>query len=435
MAELLPRTYRLILKPGRDRSVRWRHPWIFSGSVGEAEALPEAAPGDLGEIYDHQGELLAVATVNPASQIVGRVLDWTGAPINEDWLAARLQAAWNWRRAVLADDPVFRWVNGEGDGLPGLILDHYAGFAVLQPAALIWSRLEEPLCRLVEAIGSVRGVIDKTETAVRDPQVAGEVRRLAGEEPPELLEIPEGGARLLVDLKSGQKTGLYLDQRANRLRLGRLAGGRRVLIPFAYTGGFGVQAALNGAERVVMIESSAAALELARRNWELNGLDPQRLSLIKADAWDELRRLDERFDLIILDPPALAKSARHLEGALRGYKDINLQALRRLAPGGWLATFSCSQHVAPDAFRKAIFNASSDAGVRLQCVARLGPGLDHPVALDHPQGEYLKGWLLRPLRTEAGDGQAPPSRTPAKDAEEKGTEREPGKPFPGEPTP
>jgi 23S rRNA (cytosine1962-C5)-methyltransferase len=396
MAELLPRNYRLLLKPGRERSVRFRHPWIYSGAVATLEALESAEPGDLGEVWSADGEFLAVATVNPGSKITARILRWTEGEVDTGWLRLGLEAALGRRGEILAQEvQAYRWVHGEGDRLPGLIVDRYREYLVVQSLALFWHRILDPLAGLLQELSGARGILLKMEAAVRDPQIPPETRLVSGEEPPARLEIEEGPARFLVDLRGGQKTGLYLDQRPNRIRIGALSAGREVLVPFAYTGGFGVHAGLGGARRVTLVESSETALALARENWELNGLGRTELEIVKADAWDYLRGLQSSFGLIVLDPPALAKAARHVDKASRGYKDINLHAMRRLDRSGWLATFSCSQHISLDLFQKILFGASRDADLSLQAYERMGAGPDHPVLLDHPQGEYLKGLLLR----------------------------------------
>ena len=402
--DLLPRTYRLLLKPGRERSLNLRHSWIYSGAVDVVESLEDAQPGDLGDVLTAGGDVLGVATVNPASQIAGRVLVWGRAHVDRSWLVRRLSEAWRLRQEIVDRSrfDAFRWIHGEGDALPGLVVDVYGRFLAVQTPSLFWHRNMETLATALAEISGALGVVQKMEGAVRDPQVPGGFRCVAGLEPPGRLEIREGDVRLLVDLAAGQKTGLYLDQRENRDRLARLGAGRDVLVAFAYTGSFGLHAAAAGARKVVFVETSEPALDLMRENFARNGIEDAKVEVHREDAWSYMRRETSRFDLIIVDPPALAKASRHVPRAARGYKDINLHAIRRLAPAGWLATFSCSQHVSADLFQKILFGASLDAGVPLRCVERLGPPRDHPVALDHPQGDYLKGMLLR-AASESGD--------------------------------
>jgi 23S rRNA (cytosine1962-C5)-methyltransferase len=363
------------------------------------EGLPDAAPGDLGEICTSDGEPVGVATVNPSSQIIARVLRWTMDPVDVRWLQGTLAKALTLRNEMVDRDryDAFRCIHGEADGLSGLVVDLYGSYAVVQSLSLFWHRCLEKLTGALGELLSPKGILLKTRGVVKDPQVPEELRTVQGEDPPARLEVREGAARLLVDLKSGQKTGLYLDQRLNRVRLGQLGENRDVLVVFAYTGAFGVHAGLAGARRVVLVESSAKALALAEENWRHNGLEDASLECIRENAWDYLRREARSFELVLVDPPALAKAARHVQKASRGYRDINLHAMKRLAPEGWLATFSCSQHIPADLFQKIVFGASVDAELQLVCAERLGASPDHPVLLDHPQGEYLKGMLLRSL--------------------------------------
>jgi 23S rRNA (cytosine1962-C5)-methyltransferase len=218
---------------------------------------------------------------------------------------------------------------------------------------------------------------------------------LAGEEPPARLAVMENGMRLVADVLPGQKTGLFLDQRDNRSRIRKLAAGRRVLNAFAYTGGFGIAAALGGAAQVVSVDSSRLALGLGEAAWAENGLAPEAATWIEADVFEYLRAARDRFDLIVLDPPPFVRRRRDLQVGLRGYSDVNLQALRRLEPGGWLLTCSCSQHLDRDRFRQVVTAAARDAGRPLQLVEEHGHPADHPSALAHPEGEYLKALLLR----------------------------------------
>jgi 23S rRNA (cytosine1962-C5)-methyltransferase len=391
-----PWPYRVRLAPGRERSVLRRHPWIFSGAIATIEALDDARPGDLGLVLAAEGRRLGVAYVNPQIQLVARMLRWEDAPIDRDWFAARIAAALELRaRLVPPEVTAVRLINGEGDRLPGLIADRYADVLAVQCLTLGMSRLE-PLW-LPELVGQTgaRSVVDRSAHGRGDANLGRADGLLAGEEPPERVVVAEHGVRWWVDLASTQKTGFYIDQRENRRRLGELAAGRRVLNAFAYTGGFGLAAGARGAAAVVDVDTSSKALVLARENWSLNELPDEQLETVHQPAQEYLRGPCGLFDVIILDPPAFAKEPGHVARATRAYKDVNLWALKRLAPGGYLATFSCSQHVDADLFQKIIFGASVDAGRPLQWVARLGAGPDHPVHLDHPQGEYLKGLLLR----------------------------------------
>ncbi len=391
-----PWPYRLRLAPGRERSVLRRHPWIFSGAIAAIEAAPTARPGDLGLVLAAGGQRLGVAYVNPEIPLAARLLRWEDAPVDRDWFAARIAAALELRARLVAPEvTAVRLVNGEGDRLPGLIVDRYADVLAVQCLTLGMSRLES--FWLPELLGrtGARSILDRSAHGRGDANLGRADGLLAGEAPPERVMVIEHGVRWWVDLGSTQKTGFYIDQRENRRTLGALAAGRRVLNAFAYTGGFGLAAGARGAAAVVDVETSSKALALARENWRLNELPDEQLETVRQPVQDYLRGPCGVFDLIILDPPAFAKEPGHVARATRAYKDVNLWALKRLAPGGYLATFSCSQHIASDLFQKIVFGASLDAARPLQWVARLGAGPDHPVHLDHPQGEYLKGLLLR----------------------------------------
>ncbi len=393
-----PIVYRVWLKEGRERSLERRHPWVYSGAVERIEALPDSAPGGLGEVVSARGEWLATAIIQPDATLVARALRFERGPIDGDWMRARVAQAKALRAAVVPPETdAYRLVNAEGDGLPGLIVDRYAQFLVVQALSAGMVRLARLwLPALVEA-ESPSGIVSRGDAQGRAHGAGSGDAVLWGEAPPARLVIREHGLRFAADLLAGQKTGFYLDQRENRRIIGALSRGRRMLNAFAYTNAFGVYAAAGGAASVVAVETSVSANELARENWALNGFEDERLRIVKEDAQRVLRQAGERYDLIVLDPPPFAKERGQVERAARAYKDLNLHALRCLAPGGLLATFSCSQHIEPELFQKIVFGASLDARVPAQWIARWGAGPDHPVHLDHPQGEYLKGLLLRAM--------------------------------------
>jgi len=387
--------FRLFLRPARERSLLRGHPWVYSGAIERIEAREDARPGDLGEIYAAGGEWLALATVQPGATLVARVLRFTPGPVDESWFAGVFARAARLRREVVGGDTdAYRLVHAEGDGLPGLIVDRYGEFLAVQCLTAGMERLRPAWLPALAGALPVRGIVARAEEDPREP-AAAETETLWGEAPPGEIEVREGGLGFVVRLAAGQKTGLYLDQRENRALVAALAPGRRVLDAFCYGGGFGARAAAAGAAAVTAIDTSAPALEQAAANWRLNGLPAERLRMLREPAGAFLRRTEEAFDLIVLDPPAFAKEQGRVERAARAYKDINLWALRRLAPDGYLATFSCSQHVGIDLFQKILFGAALDAGRPVQWLRRLGAGPDHPVQLHHPQGEYLKGLLLR----------------------------------------
>jgi 23S rRNA (cytosine1962-C5)-methyltransferase len=407
-ADVAPVRYRVLLKPGRERAARMRHPWIFASSIESVEGYEDAQPGDLGEVLTSQGEWLGLAMVNVETPLAVRFLQFAPGEITRAWFEARFAQALTLReRMVPSDTDSYRLVHGEGDGLSGLIVDRYGEYLVVQCMAAGMSRMESLWLPALVAQLAPAGVLERSRRARRDQNLHRTDQVLHGAEPPVDLVIREGGHRFRVDLRTGQKTGFYLDQRENRRLLARLVPGGEVLNLFAYSGGFSVYAgAEGGVRRMVAVETSTPARELLAMNWELNGLAAEQLTTVGGTAQEFLRQTSDSFDLIIVDPPAFAKERRQVEKAARAYKDVNLWAMKRLKPGGFLATFSCSQHIDPDLFQKIIFGASVDAQRPLQWLRRLGPGPDHPVHLDHPQGEYLKGLLLRALETGAGQARS-----------------------------
>ena len=394
---------KVLLKRGREKPVLNRHPWIFSGAIKRIEG--EVADGDVVEATDYRGRFLARGYLNRRSQITVRLLSWDeGEVIGRDFWRRRLERAIAGRQA-LADDPstdAYRLVNAESDLLPGLILDRYGDYLVVQFLTLGIERWKAELVGLMDDLLKPRGIYERSDVEVRKKEGLAQVSGLLhGEEPPELVEITENGHRFLVDIKTGHKTGFYLDQRENRQKLTRYCPGKEVLNCFAYTGAFAVYAAAAGAGRITNVESSAEALGLARRNVALNGFadrDDEGFAYVEGDVFQVLRGYrDQRrtFDLIILDPPKFAYSQHQVQSACRGYKDINLLAMQIMAPGGILFTFSCSGRVSPDLFQKVLFGASVDAGRDVQIIEKLSQAFDHPVLLTFPESEYLKGLVCR----------------------------------------
>jgi 23S rRNA (cytosine1962-C5)-methyltransferase len=386
---------RIVLKPGRENPVRSGHPWIYSGAI--AAGLDGAEPGEPVQVRAASGRFVAAGYVNPRTPITVRVLTLEDEAIDAALVHRRLDEALALRRATLpAAATAYRVVNGEGDRLPGVVVDRYADFLVCQFLTAGAARLAPVVVDgLVARLGS-RGVFERSEGGVRAEEgLPGARGVLAGEEPPARITIEEDGARFLVDVLHGQKTGFFLDQRESRARVRALAAGRRVLNAFAYTGAFAIAAGRGGAVEVVSVDTSRPALTLAEAAWAENGLDPAAARFVAADVFDFLRSAPETYDLIVLDPPPFVRRRRDLSAGLRGYKDVNLQALRRLAPGGWLLTATCSQHLARAAFREVVAAAAADAGRVLRVVAEAGHPPDHPTALAHPEGEYLKVLLLQ----------------------------------------
>jgi 23S rRNA (cytosine1962-C5)-methyltransferase len=394
----------LILRPGKEKSLLRRHPWIFEGSVDRLEG--RARPGDTVEVVAcggrYDGAVLAKAAWSPASQIRARVWSFDPAEVIDNAYFKRRVAAAVARRAALpelAGQDGVRLIHAESDGLPGLIADRYGDTVVVQLTSAGADKWRAAIAdSLQKATGCAR-IYDRSDSEVRareglEPQSGW----LLGEGDSRVV-IEEHGVRMAVDVATGHKTGFYLDQRENRLMLRGLAAGRRVLNCYCYTGGFSLQALAGGAREVVSVDSSGPALELARQNLALNpALDAGRAEWLAANVAEELRRrrdANETFDLIVLDPPKFAPSAAHVERASRAYKDINLNAFRLLAPGGLLMSYSCSGGIGIDLFQQIVAGAALDARRDAAIVRRLQGAADHPVALAFPEGEYLKGLLLQ----------------------------------------
>ena len=389
------------LKRNRAKPVLQRHPWIFSGAIQRVEG--DVADGDVVEVRDAGGNWLARGSLNRRSQIAVRLLTWRqDEPVDLEFWRRRLERAIAARQAP-AKDPTttaYRLVHAESDYLPGLIVDRYGEWLVAQFLTLGAERWKEVVVGLlVGLVDGVRGVYERSDVDVRAKEGLEQCTGLLwGEEPPERVEVLENGHRFLVDVRQGHKTGFYLDQRGNRARLPAFCDSAEVLDVFAYAGGFGVYAMGGGASRVTLIESSAPALDLARRNLALNGLDRRGVEYVEGDVFSVLRGYraqGRRFDVVVLDPPKFARSERDVERAARAYKDVNLLAFRLLRPGGVLFTFSCSGGVSADLFQKILFGAAVDAERDAQIVGYLAQGADHPVALTFPQGAYLKGLICR----------------------------------------
>jgi len=390
----------LILKSGREKSLFRRHPWVFSGAIGKVHDAPGA--GETVAVRAADGTFLAWAAYSPKSQIRARVWSWDeNDTIDEAFLFDRL------RRSIAARQPFFgkaeplsavRLVYGESDSLPGLIIDRYADTLVMQCLSAGIEPWREKLAGLaLKLTGAVR-VYERSEADVRQLEGMGpRCGPLSGTAPPERIVIEEGGLRFGVDVRQGHKTGFYLDQRSNRRRIWDLADGREVLDCFTYSGGFALSALGGGASSVTAVDASAGALTLAGENLALNPLPAGRIELVEGDVFQMLRRFrnsGRSFDMIILDPPKFAQTASQAERAARGYKDINLLACKLLRPGGLLATFSCSGGVSADLFQKIIAGAALDARIAAQIAGYFQQDADHPVALNFPQGAYLKGLLV-----------------------------------------
>jgi 23S rRNA (cytosine1962-C5)-methyltransferase len=389
---------KVILKANRDKPLRHKHPWVFSGALDRIE--PAIVDGDVVDVVTSQGEFLARGYLNRRSQIAVRVLTWdAGEAIDEGFWARRLALAVSWR--VMGDHEARRLVNAESDGLPGLIVDRYGEWLVVQVLTLGIERFKPVIVPQLQSILRPRGIYERSDVDVREKEGLPQTRGvLAGDEPPDRVEIDENGYRYLVEVKRGHKTGFYLDQRENRKKTQAYAAGAEVLNLFSFSSSFAVSALKAGAKSVMNVDSSADALQLAQENLRLNGLSAHDTDFVEADVFSYLRQLraeQRAFDVIIADPPKLAQTQSQIERAARAYKDLNLVAMQILRPGGYLITFSCSGLVPPDLFQKIVFGATLDAGRDAQIVERLSQASDHPVLLSFPEGEYLKGLVCRVL--------------------------------------
>lgn len=394
----------VILKAGRDKPVRQHHPWIFSGAI---QRLPQTvADGAIADVYAESGNWLARGYLNRKSQIQVRLLSWDPAEnIDAAFWQQRLQRAIAARRALHADEGTnaYRLVNGESDYLPGLIVDRYAEYLVMQVGTLGMDRHKEELAHTLLALTGAKGVMERSDLALRRQEGLMEATGLlAGVAPAGPLPVRELGFHYQVDLAHGQKSGFYTDQRENRRRVAAYCKGGRVLNGFSYTAAFAVHALAAGARHVINIDTSVDALTVGEEHLRLNGFDPDRQAeQIAGDVFTILRDWHkekvEPFDLIILDPPKFAHTQGNLERALRGYKDINRLAMGLVKPGGILVTFSCSGLVSADLFQKVVFGAAVDAQRPVQILEWLRQGSDHPVAITFPEGEYLKGLICRVL--------------------------------------
>jgi 23S rRNA (cytosine1962-C5)-methyltransferase len=390
----MPRIY---LKQGRERPVLNGHPWIFSGAVEALEGDDQVA--GVADVFDSRKHWIARGLYNPKSQIRIRILTGKQETIDYDFFSRRLSQAFNFRHEYLSrSTDAYRIVNGEGDLLPGLIIDRYGDFCVCQFFTAGMDFFKADIVAALSGLSRFRGIFENSVGRVRAEEgLQPSIGLLAGEAPPEFVSIKENGFTFLVDLRHGQKTGFFLDQRDNRAFLAGVAGGKTVLNCFAYSGSFSVYAYGARAKEVTSIDSSRPALELAERNLELNGFDAAGAELLKGDAFAFLKESGRTFDVIVLDPPSLAHRRSDVAAAAGGYKFLNMHALKNMNPGGLLLTFSCSQHLAVDLFQKIVFGAAVDAGRRVSMLRRLGPPIDHPMSLHHPEGEYLKGLALRVL--------------------------------------
>ena len=392
--------HKLVLKPGREKSLKRRHPWIFSGAVARLEGSAQA--GDTIEVRSHAGELLALAAYSPHSQIRARAWSWDVCDIDASFFTKLVEDAASARAAFSIDraSDALRLVHAEADGLPGVVADRYGDTVVVQLLSAGADRWRDAIADALCALPGVARIWERSDADTRELEgLEPRSGLLRGKPLPSAPVITEHGLRFKVEIDAGHKTGFYLDQRDNRLLVRTLAAGKDVLDCFSYTGGFAINALHGGARSVMAIDSSGLALDMARANSQLNGVEG--VEWVEGDVFQMLRRLRDQgrvFDLIVLDPPKFAPTAAHAEKAARAYKDINLFAFKMLRPGGFLITFSCSGGVSADLFQKIVAGAALDAGVDARIEAWLHAAPDHPVALNFPESEYLKGLLCRVSR-------------------------------------
>lgn len=390
-------TARLILAKGREKSLLRRHPWVFSGAVHRVEG--KASSGETIDIVDSLGKWLARGAYSPSSQIRARV--WTfkqDEDIDIEFFIRRLQQAQNWRDYIAKRDGLdgYRLIAGESDCLPGITIDRFQNFLVLQLLSAGAEYQRAPLIAALQHCYPECAIWDRSDVAVRKKEGLELTQgHVVGDEPPALLPIQEHGMSLLVDIKEGHKTGFYLDQRDSRLAARNYAAGRNVLNCFSYTGAFAVSALMGGCTKVTNVDTSQAALDVARQNVELNKLDLSKAEFVREDVFQLLRKYrteGQHFDMIVMDPPKFVENKNQLASACRGYKDINMLALQLLRPGGILLSFSCSGLLPTDLFQKILADAALDAGREIQFVEQFRQAADHPVTGAYPEGLYLKGF-------------------------------------------
>ncbi|WP_306599856.1 class I SAM-dependent rRNA methyltransferase [Geothrix sp. 21YS21S-2] len=384
----------LRLKPGKEALLSKLHPWVYSGALAEPPASP------LVRLADASGNVLAVGTASATNPLAVRIFRFDDGPLDAAFFRERLGRALEGRRLLGLDGPEAgcRWVFGEGDLLPGLVVDRYAHALVIQVGTAGLEALRDIWWPVLVELAKAEGItvfVERSQGGRKEEGLAPVNRLLKGSLAGPVT-VREGPARLAVDLLKGQKTGFFLDQREHRLFLGRISRGATVLNAFGYTGGFSIHAGLGGAARVATLDISAQALDQAERDWAANGLPPEAHERMEGDAFELMRALPPAgFDRVVVDPPAFAKQRKDVDKAFKAYKDVFRLGARATAPGGVLGVFSCSQHLERGRFQEAAWTALLEAGREAQVLAHLGQPMDHPYALNHPEGFYLKGLWLR----------------------------------------
>ena len=388
----------IVLKPGKERSLLNKHPWVFSGAIKKAPSNLNA--GDTVSILSSKGDFLARAYYNPASQIRGRVFSWTkGQHLDREYLKYQIESSVHRRSHIdKTKTNCIRLVAHDADFLPGLVIDQYGDWIVFQILTAGMEVLRNVIIEVIKEIFSPAGIVERSDESIRKKEGLEPRKELIhGDIPDQGVPVLENGMKLLVDVWEGHKTGFYIDQRDSRDIVRQYSQGCRVLNCFSYTGGFSIAAGIGGATEVISVDESQPALDIAEKNWQNNQITAKG-RFHRADVFKYLRELKEKgekFDFIIMDPPKFASSQKNVNGACRGYKDLNLLAWHLLNPDGILATFSCSGLISRDLFQKVIFGSTVDAGCDAQIIKHLSQAEDHPTRMSFPESLYLKGFLLR----------------------------------------
>lgn len=389
----------ITLKKGRDKSIRARHPWIFSGAIQTVNGKP--APGETVAVHAHNGDILGYGAWSPKSQIQVRMWGLGKTSIDQEFFKGKIEKAISQREIlnIPENNSAYRIINAESDGIPGLVADKIGDWVVIQcltTGADLW---KDTFVEILSSLTQCKGIYERSDVAVRQKEGLEEsVGLLHGKKPPEHIEITENGRHYLVDIVNGHKTGFYLDQRDNRQQLCEFTKGKTVLNCFSYTGGFGIAAAYGGATKVTNLDVSASALAIAEKNQQLNKLPAKLVTHTCGDVFSLLRQYAQqgrRYDIIVLDPPKFAENRNQIKKAARGYKDINRLAFKLLNPNGLLFTFSCSGLMDATLFQKIVADAALDAGCEAQLIHKMGQALDHPTRLSFPEGFYLKGLICQ----------------------------------------
>jgi len=384
-------SHKVILKKGKEKPIKNRHHWIFSGAV---KHIPKFENGSILPVYSHNNEFLGLGYFNRKTSIFGRMLTYDNTPL-EAAIRDRISSAFKLRQTVIdRETNTYRLINGEGDGLPGLICDKYKNIIVLQISTLGMEKLKNLIIGILKDIVNPTCIYEKSKSPSRREEGMTDSEGVLYGELESAIEIKENGLRFIVNVHDAQKTGFYLDQRNMRQLIKSFSRGKKIMNCFSYTGGFSVYALKGGAMQIDTIDSSEEAIELAKENVRLNGFGLAVNKFYIADVFEFLRASRDMYDIVVLDPPAFARRKKDLEKALKGYKDINRVAIKRIKNGGMLFTFSCSYHVSSTLFQQVIFQAAKEANRNLRIIQKHRMAYDHPINIYHPEGEYLKGLVL-----------------------------------------